>query len=236
MVAAGTAALVLPLGSVAWAAEPAPGSSQGGSPGPSAPSGYRVTTELPKTINVDTDSGATTLTAKVVNQGDKATDAIRMSVVGYKGMTVKNVDGCMPIPEGRLPKGSNSGFVCAIDKLDSGKSRSYNVTARFDLKKQGKICLPVTLGNTTTLLWQQGPVDFGTTRPIPDAPDTPLLLGTANVPAGAPGAGSPSSQPPAQKLPSTGAPDVLPMAALAAALVAAGGTGVWWTSRRARRH
>ncbi|MGK5632012.1 cell wall protein [Streptomyces sp. URMC 123] len=275
----------IPLGVVGTAsAEPTPGSDEGGTPGPSAPAGYEIGTELPKTISVDNGSGNTTLTATVKNKGDKETGAVRMSVVGFEGLTVKAVEGCAAIPEGKLPEGSNSGFSCPVGPLGAGKSKTYQVTARYDLKRTGRVCLPVTLGETDTLLWQQGPVPFGTTKPTPNAPDTPLQLGTKNVPAsatgdgggtsspspggqdggspgaggtgdgkeggapstggkdggkdgGAPGApGAPSGEGKGEgkdRLPRTGAPDAGVMAALAAALLTAGGAGVWLT--RARR-
>lgn len=186
--AALAAALVLP--SAASAAEPTPGSGQGGSPGPSAPAGYKVTTGLPARISVDKKTGNTSLSATIRNGEAKELGSVRLKVVGFDGMQIKAVEGCSPIPAGELPEGSNSGFSCAVDKLGAGQSRDYRVTARFDLGKTGRICLPVTLGDTKTLLWQQGPVHFGTTDTSSDAPDTPLLLGTKNVPSG--GAATPS--------------------------------------------
>ncbi|WP_050514898.1 hypothetical protein [Streptomyces rimosus] len=251
MISAGAAALALAAGPAALAADPAPGSSAGGKAGPSAPAGYRVTTELPERISVKTATGATTLTAKVTNRGSSETGAIRLTVAGFQGLTVKNVAGCTKVPEERLPQGANSAYSCAIGSLASGKSRTYDVTAHFDLKKQGQICLPVTLRNTDTLLWQQGPVNFGTRNPVSDAPDTPLMLNTANVPAGsatstpAPSeSGSATTSPapsesgsaaPGQRLPQTGVPSVLPLAGAAAALLALGGAGVWITTRRQSR-
>ncbi|GAA2713213.1 MULTISPECIES: hypothetical protein [Streptomyces] len=191
-------ALLLPLvAPAAWAAsgaEPTPGSSQGGSPGPSAPAGYRISTELPGRISVDKKSGNTSLMATVRNAGPKDAPDVRLKVVGFKGMRIRSVEGCSAIAAGELPEGSNSGYTCAVGKLAAGASRSYRVSASFDLKDQGQICLPVTLGDTKTLLWQQGPVHFGTTDTSSDAPDTPLLLGQKNVPNGA-AASSPASPP-----------------------------------------
>lgn len=237
VVAAVAAALALPAGSAALAAEPVPGSSEGGKVGPSAPAGYRVGTELPERISVSNSTGETKLTAKVTNKGATDTGAVRLTVAGFQGLTVKNVAGCTKVPESRLPEGANSAYSCAIGSLASGKSKSFDVTAHFDLKKQGQICLPVTLGNTETLLWQQGPVNFGATKPVPDAPDTPLMLNTVNVPAGAssasPGPSEPGSTAPGERLPETGSPSVLPLAGAAAALLVLGGAGVWFTTRRA---
>ncbi|MEV0265087.1 LPXTG cell wall anchor domain-containing protein [Streptomyces sp. NPDC050617] len=224
------AVLLLPF--EALAAEPSPGSSEGGSPGASAPAGYKITTELPAKISVDKKTGKTALTAKVTNKGAKDTDAIRLSVVGYQGMRIEAVKGCTAIPTAQLPTGSNSGFVCAIDKLATGKSRSYQVDASFDLNKAGQICLPVTLGDTKTLLWQQGPVQFGTTDTSSDAPDTPLLLGTRNVPAGSSGK-SPAPDPGQSELPSTGTPSSLPLTGgIAVVLLVTGAAGIWFTTRK----
>ncbi|UNO41998.1 hypothetical protein [Streptomyces sp. MST-110588] len=239
-VAAATAALLLPFGSAAFAADPTPGSSQGGKAGPDVPAGYRVTTGLPAKISVATASGATSLTATVSNKGTVAAEDLRLSVVGYKGLTVKNVEGCVRIPTDQLPKDSNSGFSCSVGGLAIGKSRAYKVTAQFDLKRQGQICLPVTLGHSKTLLWQQGPVDFGTSQPIADAPDTPLSLGTPNVPAGGPqttpAPSAPShKKPPVHKLPRTGAPPLAALTGLAAGLLTVGGAGLWLAGRRAGR-
>ncbi|MBB5117513.1 hypothetical protein GO002_15910 [Streptomyces eurocidicus] len=210
--AALAAALVLPSavtaqGAAARAAEPTPGSSQGGSPGPSAPAGYRVTTGLPAKISVDKKTGNTSLNATIRNGEAKELGSVRLKVVGFEGMQIKAVEGCSPIPAGELPEGSNSGFSCTVDKLGAGQSRDYRVTARFDLGKTGRICLPVTLGDTKTLLWQQGPVHFGTTDTSSDAPDTPLLLGTKNVPSGGaatPGGGAASAPTAAGKSGGTG--------------------------------
>ncbi len=233
-VAAAAAVLALPVGPAALAAEPVPGSSAGGKAGPSAPAGYRITTELPERISVDNRSGKTELTAKVTNKGSTTTGAVRLTVAGFQGLTVDNVAGCTKVPEARLPKGSNSAYSCAIDALASGKSRTFDVTAHFDLNRQGQICLPVTLGNTETLLWQQGPVHFGTRNPVSDAPDTPLMLNTVNVPAGSSTAtpGPSESAAPGERLPETGPPSVLPLAGAAAGLLLLGGAGVWITTRR----
>ncbi|PHQ50029.1 hypothetical protein BLA24_20680 [Streptomyces cinnamoneus] len=129
-------------------------------------------------------SGNTSLTATVHNNEAKETGAVRLKVVGFQGMRITGVEGCTAIPSEQLPAGSNSGYVCAIDKLGAGQSRTYRVSAHFDLGNTGQICLPVTLADGKTLLWQQGPVHFGTTDTSSDAPDTPLLLGTKNVPSG----------------------------------------------------
>ncbi|MFH8979707.1 hypothetical protein [Streptomyces varsoviensis] len=229
MAAAGTV-LLLPF--EALAAEPSPGSSAGGSPGASAPAGYKVSTELPAKISVDRESGKTTLSAQVTNEGAKDTGAIRLSVVGFEGMRINAVKGCTAIPTAQLPPGSNSGFACAIDKLAAGKSRDYQVDASFDLNRTGQICLPVTLGNTKTLLWQQGPVQFGTTDTSSDAPDTPLLLGTRNVPADSAGQ-RPSPGPGKGDLPSTGTPSSLPLTGgIAVVLLATGAAGIWLTTRK----
>ncbi|MGW1200676.1 hypothetical protein ACWD4B_33255 [Streptomyces sp. NPDC002536] len=273
-------ALLWPAG--ASVAEPTPGSSQGGSPGPSAPAGSKVSTELPQRISVNRKSGNTSLTATVRNGGAKETGDVTMDVVGFKGLRVKSVEGCSAIPAGQLPPDANSGFACPVGKLAAGAGRTYRVSADFDLADTGQICLPVTLSGTKTLLWQQGPVHFGTTDPSADAPDTPLLLGTKNVPSGTPSApsasptgapsDSPSEAPSASAPPSTGgtkapgpygshpgkdvvpshpapatsddpgelartgAPSDLPVAgALGAALLAAGGTGLWLAARRQGR-
>ncbi|NUS13021.1 MAG: hypothetical protein HOY69_16750, partial [Streptomyces sp.] len=98
--------------------------------------------------------------------------------------------------------------------------------ASFDLDKTGKICLPVQTGDGKKTYWQQGPVPFGTTNPSPNAPATPLLLGTDNKPV-APGGDA---------LPKTGvARDLLPVGAAGAALMAAGVAGLWWSARRPRQ-
>ncbi|AVZ73037.1 hypothetical protein SLUN_13400 [Streptomyces lunaelactis] len=221
---------VLILPSSAYADHPEPGSSQGGTPGPAAPADVRITTELPGKITVDNTTEKTTVTATVANGGTKDSGPVTLSVVGFDGMKITAVEGCVPIPEGRLPQGSNSGYACVIDNIAAGKHRSYEVAATFDLQKTGKICLPVTEGTSEKLIWQQGPVPFGTSQPTPNAPDTPLLLGTDNVPFG------PEKPPAADDLPRTGpAGSTLPLALAALALFALGGTGIWWTTRRAGR-
>uniref|UniRef100_UPI002A834DCF LPXTG cell wall anchor domain-containing protein n=1 Tax=Streptomyces sp. CRN 30 TaxID=3075613 RepID=UPI002A834DCF len=108
---------------------------------------------------------------------------------------------------------------------------SYDVDATYDLTKQGRICLPVQAADGTKTYWQQGPVPFGTNNPSPNAPTTPLLLGTDNSPV-APGGDEPA---PGQtgELPRTGPADrILPLGAAGAALVSAGAAGLWWTRRR----
>lgn len=122
-----------------------------------------------------------------------------------------------------MPEGSNSGFSCAIDNLAAGASRSYAVDASYDLGRAGKICLPVLSEDGKKTYWQQGPVPFGTTNPSPDAPATPLLLGTDNEPV----------NPGADELPRTGAArDLAPLGTLGASLLAAGAAGMWWSARR----
>ncbi|MFI6682337.1 LPXTG cell wall anchor domain-containing protein [Streptomyces sp. NPDC050485] len=236
------ALLIFPFGAgAATAAGPTPGSSQGGTPGPSAPPDLRISTELPSTIKVHNATGRTTLTAKVVNHGTKDTGRITLTVLGLDGMRITGVSGCAPVPKNKLQPITNSGFACAISDLAPGKERSYTVSATYDLSKTGKICLPVTAGTGDQVLWQQGPVPFGTTKPTPNAPDTPLLLGTDNVPAAPPsGTASPSPSPtsptPPPQLPRTGVNDgVLPLAAAGVLFLIAGGTGLWWTTRGRRR-
>ncbi|MFI5804555.1 LPXTG cell wall anchor domain-containing protein [Streptomyces sp. NPDC051561] len=168
----------------------------------------------------------------MANKGTKATGPITLAVVGFDGLKVGAVPGCVQVPAARLPKGSNSGYACILADLAAGKSKSYDVDATFDLKKQGKICLPVTEGTSEKLLWQQGPVDFGTSKPTPNAPDTPLLLNTANVPLGpdSPAPAPGTSKPPG--LPRTGVgSDALPLGVAGALLLAAGGAGFWWSRR-----
>lgn len=238
----------------ALAAGPTPGSSQGGTPGPSAPAGLKISTELPSTIRVNNATHRTTFTATVANHGSRATGPVTLTVLGLGGMKITGVRGCAPLSSGKRPPVTNSGFGCAIPDLAPGQSRSYTVSATYDLAKTGKICLPVTEGKSDKVLWQQGPVPFGTTRPTPNAPDTPLLLGTDNVPAAPPSAGaspSPSTPPTTQpstppsstpnspgtppELPKTGAGDgVLPLTAAGALLLLAGGAGVWWAHRGRR--
>ncbi|MDN3022894.1 hypothetical protein [Streptomyces sp. S.PB5] len=207
-------------------AEEGPGSSKGGKAVDEAPAGVKLTTLLPEQISVDNSSEKTDLTATVKNEGTKDSGEIRLLVVGFDGLTVNNVQGCSSIAESDLPEGSNSGFSCPIDNLAAGKSKSYAVDASFDLGKTGKICLPVQTGDGKKTFWQQGPVPFGTTNPSPNAPATPLLLGTDNQPV-APGG---------DELPKTGpVRDLLPAGAAGAALLAAGAAGLWWSARRPRQ-
>ncbi|MFD5270787.1 hypothetical protein [Streptomyces sp. NPDC058335] len=203
---------------------PGPGSDKGGKAVDQAPAGVKPTTLLPEEISVDNGSRKTTITATVKNDGTKETGGIRLLVVGFDGLTVKNVPGCSQIAEGDLPEGANSGFSCPIDNLAAGASKSYAADATFDLGRTGKICLPVQTSDGSRTFWQQGPVPFGTTNPSPNAPATPLLLGTDNTPV-APDGG---------ELPRTGAPgrDVLPLGAAGAALLTAGVAGLWWSRRR----
>ena len=217
---------VMILSFTASADDQGPASSKGGKAVDAAPAGVKLTTTLPEKISVDNGSQATDITAGVKNDGSKDSGKIRLLVVGFDGLTVKNVQGCSPIAEKDLPEGSNSGFACAIDNLAAGKSKSYAVDATFDLSKTGDICLPVQTSDGKKTFWQQGPVPFGTTNPSPNAPATPLLLGTDNKPV-APGGDA---------LPKTGAErDVLPLGAAGAALLAAGAAGMWWSQRRPRR-
>ncbi|MFF3376762.1 hypothetical protein ACFYXF_27900 [Streptomyces sp. NPDC002680] len=214
---------VMILSFTASADDQGPGSSKGGKAVDEAPAGVKLTTELPESISVDNSSKETALTATVKNEGSKESGDIRLLVVGFDGMTVKNVQGCAEIPEGDLPEGSNSGFNCAVGNLAAGKSKSYDVEATYDLGKTGKICLPVQTADGAKTYWQQGPVPFGTTNPSPNAPATPLLLGTDNKPV-APGG---------DELPRTGpARDLLPLGAVGAALLSAGAAGMWWSQRR----
>lgn len=243
------ALLILPFGAgAAFAADPTPGSSQGGTPGPSAPPDLKISTELPSTIKVNNSTHRTTFTATVANHGSKATGPVTLTVLGLDGMKITGVKGCAPVAKNKLPAGTNSGFGCAISDLTPGRSKTYTVSATYDLSKTGKVCLPVMAGSSDKVLWQQGPVPFGTTRPTPNAPDTPLLLGTDNVPAAppsgtasptptptAPTPSSPSSPSVPPQLPKTGVNDgVLPLAAAGALFLIAGGTGLWWTTRGRR--
>ncbi|MBW8703403.1 hypothetical protein MBT84_27790 [Streptomyces sp. MBT84] len=124
-----------------------------------------------------------------------------------------------------LPPGSNSAFSCAVDNLAAGSSKTYAVDATFDTGETGRICLPVRTSDGKKTYWQQGPVPFGASRPTPNAPATPLLLGTDNTPVG----------PGGDELPRTGADErVLPLGAAGATLIAAGGAGLWVTRRRPR--
>jgi len=213
---------VMILSCTAVADDQGPGSSEGGKAVDEAPTGVKLTTLLPESISVDNSSQKTAITATVKNEGTKESGDIRLLVVGFDGLTVKGVKGCSSIAEGDLPEGSNSGFSCAAGNLAVGKSKSYDVDATFDLSKTGKICLPVQTSDGAKTYWQQGPVPFGTTNPSPNAPATPLLLGTDNTPV-APGG---------DELPRTGGSDVLPLGAAGAALVSAGAAGLWWVHRR----
>ncbi|MEU1518126.1 LPXTG cell wall anchor domain-containing protein [Streptomyces sp. NPDC005811] len=218
-------ATVLILAAPAGADDQGPGSDKGGKAVDAAPAGVELTTLLPERISVDNSSGKTSLTATVKNGGTKDSGKIRVWIVGFDGLTVKNVQGCTAIAEKDLPDGSNSGFSCSVDGLAAGDSTSYSVDATFDLGKTGKICLPVQSADGKKTFWQQGPVPFGTTNPSPNAPATPLLLGTDNTPA-APGG---------DELPKTGvAEDLLPLGATGIALLTAGTAGLWWTRRRPR--
>ncbi|GAA3829337.1 hypothetical protein ACFS5L_03780 [Streptomyces phyllanthi] len=201
-------------------------SSKGGKAVDKAPAGVELMTLLPEKISVDNSSKETAITATVKNGGTKDSGEIRLLVVGFDGLTVKGVEGCSEIPKNDLPEGSNSGFSCAIDNLAAGKSKSYDVDATFDVKKQGRICLPVQTTDGAKTYWQQGPVPFGTNNPSPNAPTTPLLLGTDNSPV----------TPGGDELPRTGPADqVLPYGAVGAALISAGAAGLWWTHRRPRQ-
>ncbi|MGW1538868.1 hypothetical protein ACWCPM_00985 [Streptomyces sp. NPDC002309] len=214
---------VLILSGTAGADDQGPGSDKGGKAVDKAPAGVELTTLLPEKISVHNDSKETAITATVKNGGTQDSGPVKLLVVGFDGLTVTNVEGCSAIPEGDLPEGSNSGFACSLDDLAAGASKSYAVDATYDLGKTGKICLPVQNGDGSRTFWQQGPVPFGTTNPSPNAPATPLLLGTDNKPV-APGG---------DELPRTGpARDVLPLGAAGLALVAAGAAGVWWSRRR----
>ncbi|MDX2676747.1 LPXTG cell wall anchor domain-containing protein [Streptomyces soliscabiei] len=214
---------VLILSLPAGADDQGPGSSKGGKPVDEAPAGVKTTTLLPERISVDNSSRKTAITATVKNEGTKESGRIRLLVVGFDGLAIKSVQGCSAIAAKDLPKGSNSGFSCPIDNLAAGASKSYAVDATFDLSKTGKICLPVQSSDGKKTFWQQGPVPFGTTNPSPNAPATPLLLGTDNTPV-APGG---------DELPKTGvARDLLPLGAAGAMLLAAGTAGLWWSRRR----
>ncbi|MFJ3439810.1 LPXTG cell wall anchor domain-containing protein [Streptomyces sp. NPDC086081] len=214
---------VLILSGTAGAEDEGPASSKGGKVVDEAPAGVELTTLLPGKISVDNASEKTAITATVKNEGTKDSGKTRLLVVGFDGLVVKNVEGCSAIAEKDLPEGSNSGFACPLDRLAAGESKSFAVDATYDLGKTGKICLPVQTGDGKKTFWQQGPVPFGTTNPSPDAPATPLLLGTDNEPAG----------PGREELPRTGpARDLLPLGAAGASLLAAGVAGLWWSRRR----
>ncbi|MER7682610.1 LPXTG cell wall anchor domain-containing protein [Streptomyces sp. NPDC096934] len=214
---------VMILSFTAVADDRGPASGKGGKAVDPAPAGVRLTTALPARISVDNSSHATSITATVKNGGTKESGGIRLLVVGFDGLRIKGVQGCSALAEKDLPKGSNSGFVCAVGNLAAGKSRSYAVDATFDLARTGKICLPVQDGAGKKTFWQQGPVPFGATNPSPNAPTTPLLLDTTNKPV----------SPGGDELPRTGpGTDVLPLGAAGAALVSMGAAGLWWTRRR----
>ena len=220
----------------AGADDQGPMSGKGGKAMDEAPAGVKLTTLLPEKIEVENSSQKTAITATVKNGGTKDSGEIRLLVVGFDGLSVKAVKGCSEIAEKDLPEGSNSGFACAIDNLAAGKSKSYAVDATFDLKKEGKICLPVQGADGKKTFWQQGPVPFGANSPSPNAPATPLLLGTDNTPV-TPGGDKPGSDKSGGKeLPKTGPADqVLPLGAVGAALISAGVAGLWWTRRQPLR-
>ncbi|MER6343026.1 hypothetical protein ACWC10_05265 [Streptomyces sp. NPDC001595] len=222
LVVASFSAVVI-FSTTAGAEDGGSGSDKGGKVVEQAPAGVELTTLLPEQVSVDNSSKKTEITTTVKNGGTKESDAVRLLVVGFDGLRVNEVKGCTEIPEKDLPEGSNSGFSCAVGKLGAGESRSYDVDASYDLSKEGKICLPVQSADGSTTFWQQGPVPFGTANPSPNAPATPLLLGTDNKPV-APGG---------DELPRTGVAReaLLPLGAAGAALVAAGAAGVWWTRR-----
>jgi hypothetical protein len=216
-------------------------SERGGKAVDAAPAGVELSTLLSEKIKVDNKSKETDITGVVKNEGSKASGEIRLLVVGFDGLTVKNVEGCSAIPEGDLPDGANSGFACAIDDLAAGKSKTYAIDATYDLSKQGKICLPVQKSDGSKTFWQQGPVPFGTTNQSPNEPATPLLLGTDNSPVtpgggdGDGGSGGGKDDRP-DELPRTGPADrVLPLGMAGAALISAGAAGLWWNHRRARQ-
>jgi LPXTG-motif cell wall-anchored protein len=217
---------VMILSFTAVADDQGPGSSKGGKAVDEAPTGVKLTTLLPEKISVDNSSHKTAITATVKNEGTKDSGKIRLLVVGFDGLQVKSVEGCSALADKDLPKGSNSGFVCDVGDLAAGKSKSYAVAATFDTSRTGKICLPVQDSDGKKTFWQQGPVPFGATNPSPNAPTTPLLLGTDNKPV-APGGDT---------LPKTGVgSDLLPLGAAGAALVSAGAAGLWWAQRRPRQ-
>ncbi|GHI07704.1 hypothetical protein AQI88_25645 [Streptomyces cellostaticus] len=215
--------VVLILSCPAAADDQGPGSEKGGKAIDQAPAGVQLRTLLPEKISVDNSSKKTALTATVKNEGTKDSGDIRLWVVGYDALKVTSVQGCSVIAEKDLPKGSNSGFSCPVGSLAAGQSKSYAVQATYDLSKAGKICLPVKTTDGRKTFWQQGPVPFGTVNPSPNAPATPLLLGTDNKPV-APGG---------DELPKTGVGrEVLPLGAAGAVLIAVGAAGVWWSQRR----
>ncbi|MFF4396888.1 LPXTG cell wall anchor domain-containing protein [Streptomyces sp. NPDC001480] len=216
-----SAVLLLPCSAVAD--DQGPPSGKGGKAVDEAPAGVKLSTTLPSRISVDNSSRKTAITATVKNDGSKDSADIRLLVVGFDGLKVNGVEGCSALAKKDLPKGSNSAFSCPVGSLAAGKSKSYAVDATYDLGKAGKICLPVQTADGKKTFWQQGPVPFGTTNPSPNAPATPLLLGTDNKPVG----------PAGDQLPKTGAGrDVLPLGAAGGALIAAGAAGMWWARRR----
>jgi LPXTG-motif cell wall-anchored protein len=240
---------VLLLGFAASADDQGGLSGHGGKAVDAAPSGVRLSTLLSKEIEVDNTSQETNITGVVKNAGSKASGEIRLLVVGFDGLTVKNVEGCSAIPDGDLPEGANSGFACGIDDLPAGKSKTYAIDATYDLGKKGRICLPVQNSDGSKTFWQQGPVPFGATNQSPNEPATPLLLGTDNSPvtpgggadggsgggSGDGGAGGGKDDAP-DELPQTGPADrVVPLGLAGAALVSAGAAGLWWDRRRARQ-
>ncbi|MFF8530739.1 hypothetical protein ACF07B_01875 [Streptomyces sp. NPDC015532] len=217
---------VMILSHSAVADDRGPGSGKGGKAVDEAPAGVKVTTLLSERISVDNSTQKTAVTATVKNEGTKKSGDIRLLVVGFDGLKVKDVKGCTAMAEKNLPKGSNSGFLCSTGNLAAGESKTYDVEATFDLSRTGKICLPVQTSDGKKTYWQQGPVPFGTTNPSPNAPATPLLLGTDNKPV-APGG---------DRLPRTGpGTGVLPLGMAGAALMSAGAAGLWWAGRRPRR-
>ncbi|GAB2743858.1 LPXTG cell wall anchor domain-containing protein [Streptomyces bullii] len=223
-------AVVIVSGTAA-ADDPGAASGTGGKVVDQAPAGVELTTALPERISVDNGSEKTSLTATVKNEGSKDSGKVRLLVVGFDGLTVRNVEGCSPIAEKNLPEGSNSGFACPLDNLAAGRSKSYAVDATYDLDKSGKICLPVQTGDGKKTFWQQGPVPFGTTNPSPDAPATPLLLGTDNKPVAPDG-----DERPRTELPRTGVEQAVPaLGAAGASLLAVGAAGLWWSRRRPGR-
>lgn len=212
--------MILPF--TAAADDQGPGSSKGGKVIDEAPAGVKLTTLLPEKISVDNGSKETSITATVKNEGTKDSGKIRLVVAGFDGLTVKSVEGCSAIAKKDLPKGSNSAFSCDVGNLAAGKSKSYDIGATFDLSKTGKICIPVQDSDGKKTFWQQGPVPFGTNKPTPNAPTTPLLLGTDNEPVG----------PVGDELPKTGVGSrLLPLGAAGAMLISAGAVGLWWTRR-----
>ncbi|MFD9118209.1 cell wall protein [Streptomyces bottropensis] len=238
---------VMILGFAASADDEGGLSKHGGKTVDAVPAGVKLSTLLSKEIKVDNKSKETDITGVVKNEGSKASGEIRLLVVGFDALTVKNVEGCSAIPEGDLPDGANSGFACAIDDLAAGKSKTYAIDATYDLSKKGKICLPVQNADGSKTFWQQGPVPFGATNQAPNEPATPLLLGTDNSPvtpgggddgggggSGGGDRGGKDGKP--DELPQTGPADrVLPLGMTGAALIWAGAAGLWWNRKRARQ-